>query len=420
MPFDLKLRCHRHVRLSRRRLLAGLGAVAAGVFPLKAGAQASPRVVVIGGGWGGLSAARNLKSHMPAAEILLVEPKKAFKSCPLSVHYIVGQRPASSLVFGFEALEKLGVRHVQDTVETIDRASRIVVTGSTRLSYDFLVLSPGIDYMEDAIPGFREHKAKLPIGFRAFEQEAVKRALDAYSGGDIILSVPPMPFRCPIAPYERAAMFADWLSRKQLPGKVILLDQNPDIPIGKPAISAAFVELHKDRLEHHLNVKLLSVNAETRVVETDKGKLSYGMAALVPPQQAAGIVRKAGLGDRWAKVRFPTFLAAADDRIYVIGDSVGSMLPKSGHLAFETGARVADHIAQRVADKSVSASLDLPNAICFAFFNAKEAMAVHIAARWNDLTEEIERKPMVDSQRSGKSATAADDWGRLAWNQLLG
>lgn len=401
-------------------MLAGLGAVAAGMFPLRAGAQASPRIVVVGGGWGGLSAARNLKTRIPAAEISLVEPHKTFKSCPLSVHYIVGDRPASSLIFGFEALEKLGVRHVQDSVETIDRAGRIVVMGSGRLSYDFLVLSPGIEYMEEAIPGFREHRARLPIGFRAFEQEAVKRALDAYSGGNIVLSVPPMPFRCPIAPYERAAVFADWLKRKQLPGKVILLDQNPDIPIGKPAISTAFVELHKDRLEHHQAVKLLSVNADTRVVETDKGKLSYGMAALVPPQRAAGLVRKAGLGERWAKVSFPNFLAAADERIYVIGDSVGSSLPKSGHLAFETGARVADHIAQRVADKPGRDSLDLPNAVCFAFFNAKEAMAVRIAARWNDVTEEIERKMMVDGQRSEKSAIEAADWGRLVWSQLLG
>ena len=392
----------------------------AALLPFKANAQASARIVVVGGGWGGISAARNLKTLLPSAEVTMVEPKAAFMSCPMSIHYIVGQRSAESLMQDFSALTKIGVRHVQDTAETIDRAARVVVTSGERLPYDFLVLSPGIDYMEAAIPGFAEHREKLPVGFRAFEQQAVKAALEAYNGGNIVLSVPQMPFRCPIAPYERAAMFAEWMNRNDKPGKVILLDQNPGIPIGKPVISAAFSELYSNRIEHVNGIAFQSVNAEKQTYETHEGKLTYGMASLVPPQQAASLIRSAELGQRWAKVNFPTFQSAFDEDVYVIGDSVGSKLPKSGHLAFETGIRVAEHIAGRVNGDEPEAALDLPSAICFAAFSGTEAMGVNVTAQWDDFLKEVKRQPMVDKQRSADAVVTAGAWSESVWEQLLG
>lgn len=406
---------------SRRAVLAAGGAaIASGLLPFKTSAQTSARIVVVGGGWGGISAARNLKALLPSADVTMIEPKAAFMSCPMSVHYIVGKRNAESLKRDFSALTNLGVRHLQSSAETIDRAARVVVTENERVPYDFLVLSPGIDYMEDAIPGFAEHRDKLPVGFRAFEQQAVKAALDAYEGGNIVLSVPPMPFRCPIAPYERAAMFAEWMDHHNKPGKVILLDQNPGIPIGKPVISAAFSDLYADRIEHLNGVQFQSVNAETKIIETNQGKLSYGMAALVPPQQAAGLIRSAELGQRWAKVNFPTFQSAFDEDIYVIGDSVGSKLPKSGHLAFETGIRVAEHIANRVNGVEAEAILDLPSAICFAAFSGKEAMGVNVTAQWDDFLKEVKRQPKVDKQRSSDALATANAWSESVWQQLLG
>lgn len=408
-------------RSSRRAVLAGGAAtIATGLFPFTVSAQTAARIVVVGGGWGGISAARNLKTLLPSADVTLVEPKAAFMSCPMSIHYIVGNRSAESLMQDFSALTKIGVRHVQDTAETIDRAGRVVITSTERLPYDFLVLSPGIDYMEDAIPGFAEHRDKLPVGFRAFEQQAVKASLDAYDGGNIVLSVPQMPFRCPIAPYERAAMFAEWMDRHDKPGKVILLDQNPGIPIGKPVISTAFSELYADRIEHINGVEFQSVNAETKTIETNEGKLSYGMAALVPPQQAAGLIRTAELGQRWAKVSFPTFQSAFDENVYVIGDSVGSKLPKSGHLAFETGIRVAQHIADRVNDRTADAQLDLPSAICFAAFSKTEAMGVNVTAQWDEFLNEVKRQPKVDKTRSSDALATAQAWSSSVWEQLLG
>nr|MDJ1018240.1 FAD/NAD(P)-binding oxidoreductase [Paracoccaceae bacterium] len=238
--------------------------------------------------------------------------------------------------------------------------------------------------------------------------------------GNIVLSVPTMPFRCPIAPYERAAMFAEWMNRNDKRGKIILLDQNPGIPIGKPVISAAYSELYADRIEHVNGVEFQSVNAETKTIETNEGKLTYGMAALVPQQQAAGLIRKAELGQRWAKVTFPTFQSAFDEDVYVIGDSVGSKLPKSGHLALETGIRVAGHIADRVKGREPKAELDLPSAVCFASFSGTEAMGVNVTAQWDEFLNEVKRQPLVDKQRSEDAVATADAWSKSVWDQLLG
>ncbi|WP_114376432.1 FAD-dependent oxidoreductase [Elioraea thermophila] len=404
-------------RLSRRAVLASALAT-----PLlgPARAQGRVRVAVVGGGWGGLSAARHILKAIDGAEVTLIEPNRAFFSCPLSIHYIVGDRRAESLTFPFDGLIREGVRHVAERAQAIDRAARVVVTETQRIPYDFLVLSPGIEYMEEAIPGFAEAKGAIPVGFRAFEQEAVRRALEAHPGGDIVLSVPPVPYRCPIAPYERAALIAQWMDRRGMPGKVILLDLNPAIPIGGPTIQAAFRELYPTRLEHHLGVKITRVDAHAKRIETDKGVLAYGTASLIPPMRAGSIIRQAGLGERWANVTFPNFLSAADDRIYVIGDAVGSTLPKSGHLAYETGVHVADHIADRVAGRTGQDGDGLPSAICFAFFTSEEAMGVKIESRWNDLTREIERRAEIDPRKNRNAAQAAREWSESIWAELVG
>jgi hypothetical protein len=175
-----------------------------------------------------------------------------------------------------------------------------------------------------------------------------------------------------------------------------------------------------DRIEHVNGVEFQSVNAETKTIETNNGKLTYGMAALVPPQQAADLIRRAELGGRWAKVEFPSFQSAMDEDIYIIGDSVGSKLPKSGHLAFESGVRVAQHIADRVRDGQAEAPLDLPSAICFAAFNAREAMGVNVTAEWDEFLNEVKRQPMVDKTRSADALNTADAWSKSVWRQLLG
>ncbi|MFN3938609.1 MAG: hypothetical protein ACK4KW_13655 [Gemmobacter sp.] len=221
-----------------------------------------------------------------------------------------------------------------------------------------------------------------------------------------------------IAPYERAALFADWMERRGLAGRVILLDQNPDIPVGKPAIEAAFAELYPNRIEHRKGIEQIAIDTGARNVIAGGETIRYELAVLVPPMKAGRLLTTAGLAQRWAPVRLPHFLAEGDDDIYIIGDSVASILPKSGHVAFESGMHVAHHIAARAAGAEPEASTSLPSAICFAFFNGQEAMAVNISNTWDDFTKEIQREARVDGARSAEAAEQARIWAEQMWWQL--
>lgn len=415
-------------RQSRRRFVKQVSAFAAaaasvgcaGVAPAARG----PRVVIVGGGWGGAGAARALRTGGTPVAVTLIEPNPRFMSCPLSVKYIVGLATAESFQMGYEALARAGVNVVRERVQAIDRARRSVRTAAGEIGYDFLILAPGIEYIEEALPGYAQARDALPVGFRAFEQSAVKARFDEFlaTGGTVVVSVPKLPYRCPPAPYERAALFAEAIKRRRVKGKVIVLDENPQPsppPIARPLL-AAFETLYKNEIEYRPSVELTGIDPARKIIRTTFGDVPYQMANLILPMRAPALIREAGLGQRWAEVRLPTFQSAADDRIYVIGDAAGVPFPKSGHVAFETGSLVAQHIGWRVRDASgpppASAA---PNAICYAFVAEKEAIGIHVASAWQaggppQLSFKVDQSP------SSASAQAAMHWGRSIWQAMFG
>ncbi|MDP3326499.1 MAG: FAD/NAD(P)-binding oxidoreductase, partial [Hydrogenophaga sp.] len=183
--------------IPRRRQVLQAGAVGLAVLATgcaSVSSSAKPRVVVVGGGWGGLGAVRGLLAA-GGADVTLVEPNEGFMSCPLSAHFIAGFQPASDFQRSYARIDQLGARRVRERVTGIDRAKREVVTTTQRLGYDFLVLSPGVEYMEDGIQGYAEARAQLPVGFRAFEQMAVRQQVDQFlaQGGNFVISAPKPP-----------------------------------------------------------------------------------------------------------------------------------------------------------------------------------------------------------------------------------
>jgi len=408
----------------RRRFLAAAAAGAAacalpGCAALEQKAR-GPRVVIVGGGWGGAGVARALLAQTTPFDLTLVEPNAAFMSCPLSGHYIVGHAPAENFQRSYEGLARAGVRIVRESVHEIDRARRTVRAGAREIAYDFLVLSPGVEYMEEALPGYAEARETLPVGFRAFEQAAVRRRFDAYleTGGNLVLTVPRPPYRCPPAPYERAALMAEVLGRRGVKGKVIVLDANPapvPAPIAAPILEA-YRELHRGVLEYEPNVELRGVDGVRRVLHTSIGDIPYAMANPILPMRAPALLRKAGLGERWANVRLPHFVSAADENVYVIGDAAGVPYPKSGHLAFETGAIVARHIAARVG--SAAAPSSAPNAICWAYMGERRAIGIHVFGQWAGDAPKMQFK--VDPTPTTAAADSAVQWGRAIWDQMFG
>lgn len=416
-----------HVSAGRRRFVqaASIGAAAAATVGCASVVKPEgPRVVIVGGGWGGGGTARALIESGVPINVTLIEPNERFMSCPLSSHYVTGHATAESFQVSYASLVKSGVSHVRDRVTAIDRSRKVIVAGGREIAYDFLVLSPGIEYMEEAMPGFAEGRASLPVGFRMFEQTAVRQEFDRFlkTGGDFVITVPKPPYRCPPAPYERAALMAEVIQKRKVTGKIIVLDENPNPmppPIAKP-ILASFAELYKNQIEYVNNVEIMGVDARRKVLSTSKGDIRYEAANVVLPMRAPALIRQAGLGQRWADVKLPTFLSAVDDSVYVIGDACGLPLPKSGHLAFETGQLVAGHIASRVKSTgTVAPTATMPNGICWAFMSAKEAIGIHVATSWESGSPpKLQFK--VDPARNAAAGDGAMQWGRSMWNAMFG
>ncbi len=402
----------------------GLAALATGCASL--GSSAKARVVVVGVGWGGLGAVRAL-AEGGQVQVTLVEPNESFMSCPLSAHFIAGWQPATDFQRSYANIDRLaGVRRVRERVLELDRAKAEVVTATQRIGYDFLVLSPGIEYMEEAIAGYAEARSQLPVGFRAFEQAAVKREVDAFlvNGGHFVISAPKPPYRCPPAPYERAFMIAEQMQKRGTKGKIIIVDANPaptPPPIATPILNA-MKSVYAAQIEYMPSVDIKAVDMGKRALLTSEGDIPFQHANLVLPMRANALVRQAGLGERWAAVQLPSFRSQADAKVYVIGDAQGSPLPKSGHVAFNAGKQVGEEILERVAGKVVAAPtgpVDLPLGICWANVTHDTAININVASSMEP-GQAPKLKFSVDPQHNVRSGSGAMSWGNGMWKAMLG
>lgn len=424
--------------VNRRQVLkSGAALAAAGVLSGQAFAQEfysrpatllprtrKPRVVVVGGGWGGTTVARKLAQAGVNAEVVLVEQNPIFMSCPMSNLYLAGIKPLEWMVFDYTNVVKDGVIFVQERVLDILRDKRLIRTTGGYLAYDYLVLAPGIGYMYEAIPGYAEVKHLMPVAFKPFEHIALRRMLDRFDeeGGELVMYIPAPPYRCPPGPYERAALLAWRLKSKGVKGKVIVLDANPQPASKAPGFLAAFNELYKDYLEYVPNTRITGVDYEKKLVQTALGDVPFTVANLIPPMKAGELVRIAGLGERWANIRLPYFLSEKDDRVYLVGDIIGNTpYPKSGMVAYVSGTIVARHLAERLQGKPLSEiPYELPTNICYSFVDSEEAIWVAQQHSWDEAQRRIIQQTSVDNQRSQASGLAAIGWAEGLWNDMFG
>jgi NADH dehydrogenase FAD-containing subunit len=414
--------------IKRRTLLKGVAAAAAvSVMGCASVATSSrPRVVVVGGGWGGLGAVRALAAG-GKVDITLIEPNDGFMSCPLSVLYIAGFAPASDFQRSYSVVDALGVRRVKDRVLDIDRAGRTVRTATESIPYDFLVLSTGLEYMEETLPGYAAARDQFPVGFRAFEQSAVQRQVATFleQGGHYVITVPKPPYRCPPAPYERACLIAQRMKEKGTKGKIILVDANKHPmppPLAKP-MQEAMKGMYGSQIEYITEVDSKSIDAGRKVLATSKGDIPFSHANIILPMRAPGLIRKAGLGERFAAIELPTFQSRADKNIFIVGDSQGTPLPKSGHIAFGAGQQVGEQILAIIAGKykeaGVGDEVTLPAAICWGKVSTSLAIMINVNASVA-VGDPPKIKYQVDPAANAASSKGAMDWGRNMWNAMLG
>ncbi len=347
-----------------------------------------PRIVICGGGWGGMTAARYLAELIPGADVVLLERNPTFWSGPMSNKWLIDIVNTDFLNHDMLAPSiKYGYTLVNTEVTAFERDKKVVRTTQGAIDYDYLILSGGIRNAYDAWFGndrqaaeyTRQHfpNAYVPNA----EMFALKNKLKAFKGGTIVMTLPPPPHRCPPSPYERACLMAWHIKRHKIPGKIIILDPKPKIaPIGE-GYRAAFEELYPDIITHVPNAVVREVDPFNKRIKTAAGDFDFDDAVLMPPHQAADMVWYADLIGKgpdgkptgWADMDPRFFTARQDDNVYIVGDAMGFIsdqfghYPKSAHVAHAIGKIVARNIAERVAGKEVVPVL--PDNLCYMMVN---------------------------------------------------
>jgi len=347
--------------LSRRTFLrsAVLGAVA---VSRRASAQAGGRVVVVGGGFGGATCARELRRS--GLTVTLVEPDPFYTACPFSNAVLVGMRPMEAQRFRLDAIEKDGVGIVRQRASRVDpQGRRVLLQDGSSLDYDRLVLSPGIDIRFDALSGYDEEaSAALPHAWKAGEQTTLlARQLQAMDdGGTVVIVAPANPFRCPPGPYERASLIAHYLKTHKPRSKLLILDAK-DTFSKQRLFQSAWQELYPGIVEWvslSSGGKVIEVEAKTRTLVTDFGRQTGDVVNIIPPQRAGQITQAAGVADRsgWCPIDPVTFESRLQPNIHVIGDaSIAGGMPKSAFSANAQGKVCAAAVASLLRGETPAA-----------------------------------------------------------------
>jgi NADPH-dependent 2,4-dienoyl-CoA reductase/sulfur reductase-like enzyme len=420
--------------ISRRDLLATAAAVASAALPIPAISQGSAgRVVVVGGGFAGTTCARFIRRIDPQITVTLVEGSPGFIACPLSNAVIAGLRDLQAQQFGLDKVADDGVVLARAPAIGIDAQARFVaLTNNARVSYDRLVLAPGIDLRWDALPGYSEAASeRMPHAWKAGEQTLLlRRQLEAMEdGGTVIISAPANPFRCPPGPYERASLIAYYLKTKKPKSKLILLDAK-DAFSKQGLFQNAWKELYPGMLEWvplSAGGKVTSVDVADMTLVTEFGKHKATVANVIPPQKAGRIAETAGAADRsgWCPVDPVTFESRQQPNIHVIGDAaIMGAMPKS---AFAANAQ-AKVCAAAVAKLLGGSSPDQPKLIntCYSLVAPDYGISVAGVYRAADgQLKEVEGSggvSPIDAPSSTRALEArlADGWFKTITEEVFG
>ena len=348
--------------LTRRDVARGISAsIAASTLPRPSLAQSAPRIVVVGGGFGGASCARALRQLDAKLQVTLIEPSQIFTACPFSNEVIAGLRELQAQQFNYERIAAEGVTVIAQAATKIDAQARSVgLAEGGSVSYDRLVLSPGIELRFDALPGYNEDAAlKMPHAWKAGEQTILlRKQIEAMEdGGTVVLAVPAAPLRCPPAPYERASLIAHYLKNKKPRSKILILDAKDGFSQQR-LFEAAWKELYPGMIERiglSQGGRVTSVEPATKTIITDFGNYTAQVASVIPPQKAGRIAEIAGVADNtgWCPIDPTSFASKLVPNIHVIGDAaIAGGIPKSASAAHAQGKGCAAAIVNMLSGKS--------------------------------------------------------------------
>ena len=393
------------------------------------GGGSGPKVVVVGGGYGGATAAKYVRMWSDyGIQVTLIEPNASFISCPMSNLVLGGYKTMADITTPYDNLSRRhGVNVVRDMVLSIDADKRMVkLANGGDIPYDRLILSPGVDFMWDGLPGMRVPGAQEKVlhAWKAGAQTlALRKQLEAMpDGGVYAMAIPLAPYRCPPGPYERASLVAHYCSKAKPKSKVLILDANDDVTSKGPLFKKAWAERYKGILEYRSKHALQDVDTATNTLKFEfNDSVKADVLNVIPPMRAGNIAVNSGLATankRWCEVDFLTFESKAAKNIHVLGDSIqiAAAMPKSGHMANQHGKTCAAAVVALLTGKEPN-KMPVYNNTCYSFVSDEDAIHVASVHRYD-----AEKKTMLPVAGSGGVSVAANELeGRiaLAWAQNI-
>lgn len=384
-----------------------------------------PKVVVVGGGFGGATAAKYVRMWSDySINVTLVEPNATFVSCPMSNLVLGGVKTIADITTPYDNLVKRhGVKMVRDMVTSIDPEKRVVrLASGGELPYDRLILSPGVDFMWDTLPGMAQAGAKDKVlhAWKAGAQTvALRKQLEAMpDGGVYAMTIPLAPYRCPPGPYERACQVANYFSQAKPKSKVLILDANDDVTSKGPLFKKAWAERYKGIVEYRSKHALADVDVAGNTLKFEfNDPVKADVLNVIPNMRAGDLAVKSGLATankRWCEIDFLTFESKAAKNIHVLGDSIqiAPTMPKSGHMANQHGKTCAAAVVALLTGKEPNAN-PIYNNTCYSFVSAEDVVHVASVHRYD-----AEKKTMMPVAGSGGVSAGANELeGRyaLAW-----
>ena len=418
--------------MQRRHFLqTGTALGAAGLVSACAtvGGGSGPKVVVIGGGFSGATAAKYIRMWSDQKiQVTLVEPNDYFMSCPISNLVIGGSKTMADITTPYDNLTKRhGVQVVKDRVNSIDADKRVVkLAGGTELTYDRLIVSPGVDFMWETLPGMNKPGAKEQVmhAWKAGAQTLTLRQqlMAMPDGGVFAMTIPLAPYRCPPGPYERACQVAEYFSKAKPKSKVLILDANEDVTSKGALFKKAWTDRYKGIIEYRNKHNVTDVDVATKTLKFEfNDDLKASVLNVIPAMRAGDIAANAGLATankRWCEVDFLTFESKAAKNVHVLGDSIqiAPGMPKSGHMANQHGKTCAAAVVALLTGSQVN-NMPIYNNTCYSFVSSDEVVHVASVHRYD-----AEKKTMLTVPGSGglsQAANALEAVYAMAWAQNI-
>ena len=373
------------------------------------------RVVIIGGGYAGTTAAKYIRMwSLSKIDVVVIEKSAQFVSCPLSNLVLGGSKSINDLTFGYDLVKKNhGVKWLNDEVTAIDATAKKVMMKRGEITYDRLIVAPGVDFNYASLPNVEAAQEAIPHAWKAGWQTVnLRKQLEAMpDGGVFVMNVPSAPYRCPPGPYERACQVASYFKNNKPNSKIIVLDANPEIVSKKGLFTKVWAEMYAGMIDYRPNNVLVEVDVATKTVKTDLETVRANVLNIIPPQRAGKPAQMAGLLEAdypWCDVSFLSYESKLVPNIHVIGDSVASGLPKSAHMATSQARVCASAIVALMSGQMPDPAPVFANT-CYSYVNDKQAM--HVA---NVYRYDAGKKIMVAAEGGGVSTSPSEQEGRYA------